>query len=391
MPRATCAPGSSPPPRATAASTECARAAPSPTGTWRSPTSWWRDSAMPWAGSVAAPSKRPRARKTAYPAERRAERGRAARDGVRSGPRLEYEARVNRVVDYIREHLAEELSLAGLARVAAFSPYHFHRVFRAISGETLFSFIHRQRIEKAAGALLSHADESVLAVALDHGFASAASFARAFKTHFDMSATEWRGGGAHRWQARQRRDSNPGKQLRKPRKASPRARPQSGSRERPMSIRVSELPPRHVAYMRYVGPYGAQGIPDLWIKFNKWLEGRGLLTDTRLTLGVGYDDPRITAGEKCRYDACVVVPQNFVPDRWVTAMDVAGGRYAVAEFVGTAHEIEDAWGRVFAAWLPQSAWQPDDRPCFEAYQGNPMVDARAGVFRCQLCLPLRPL
>lgn len=105
--------------------------------------------------------------------------------------RLEYEKRANRVVDHIHEHLAEELSLAALARVAAFSPFHFHRVFRAITGETLFAFIQRLRLERSAGALLAHPDVSVLAVALDHGFSSAATFARAFKGHFGMSATEF--------------------------------------------------------------------------------------------------------------------------------------------------------------------------------------------------------
>lgn len=103
------------------------------------------------------------------------------------GHRLAYETRVDRVIDHIRGHLAEELSLSTLARVAAFSQLHFHRVFRAITGETLFGFIHRLRIEKAAGALLNHPDQSVLEVALDHGFASAATFARAFT----IAATRW--------------------------------------------------------------------------------------------------------------------------------------------------------------------------------------------------------
>jgi AraC-like DNA-binding protein len=84
--------------------------------------------------------------------------------------RPEYQKRVNRVLDHIQEHLADELTLADLARVAAFSPFHFHRVFTAITGETLFGFIQRVRIERAAGALSSHPDQSVLAVALDYGF-----------------------------------------------------------------------------------------------------------------------------------------------------------------------------------------------------------------------------
>src|SRR5262249_24312464 len=92
--------------------------------------------------------------------------------------RAKYEQRVNRVVDHIREHLADELSLVALARLAAFSPFHFHRLFRAITGETLFGFIQRQRVERAGVVLYAHPDLSVLAVGLDHGFSSAATFAR---------------------------------------------------------------------------------------------------------------------------------------------------------------------------------------------------------------------
>jgi AraC family transcriptional regulator len=80
--------------------------------------------------------------------------------------------------------------------VAAFSPFHFHRVFFALTGEAPFAYIHRQRIEKAAGVLAASAAASVLEVALDHGFSSAATFARAFRARFGMSAREWRRGGA---------------------------------------------------------------------------------------------------------------------------------------------------------------------------------------------------
>lgn len=308
--------------------------------------------------------------------------------------RLEYEKRVNRVVDHIRDHLANELSLVGLARVAAFSPFHFHRVFTAITGETLFGFIQRVRIEKAAGALRNHPGQSVLQVALDHGFSSAATFARAFKAHFGMSATEWRRGGAERWRAGRLPERNPGKQLRNPGKARRRGRPDTPRKhteEGTMNVHVRELPAHHVAYMRYVGPYGAHGIPELWAKLRKWMEARDLLSDARITLGVGYDDPSITEAQKCRYDACLVVPQSFQPDKWVNVMDIPGGKYAVSEFRGTAHEIQGAWDRVFSTWLPTSGYEPDDRPCFEVYRGNPTVDAKKGIFRCDLCLPVRSL
>ena len=158
-----------------------------------------------------------------------------------------------------------------------------------------------------------------------------------------------------------------------------------------MTVQVRTLPAHHVAYMRYVGRYGPGGIPDLWGRFRRWMQARDLGGDASVKLGVSYDDPSITAPEKCRYDACVVVPADFAADRWVNLMDVPGGRYAVAAFTGSAHEIENAWDRVFRAWLPDSGYQPEDRPCFELYRGDPETPGKAGALRCDLCLPVRPL
>ena len=297
--------------------------------------------------------------------------------------RLEYEKRVNRVIDHVREHLSEDLSLERLAQVAAFSPFHFHRIFRAITSETLFAFIQRLRLERAAVALIHHRDESVLAVALDHGFSSAATFARAFRGHFGMSATAWRTGGAQRWSKRSKPNRKPSKAKRRGRR---HGSPQT-SKEDTMNVAVRELPRYRVAYMRYVGPYGPHGIPELWKRFRKWME----LGPNSIKLGIGHDDPDVTAPEKCRYDACVVVPESFAGDTWVNVIDVPGGKYAVAEFIGTADKIREAWEALYRSWLPGSGYQPDDRPCLEVYRGNPEVDGRPGTFRCELCVPVRPL
>ncbi|HYE94384.1 MAG TPA: helix-turn-helix domain-containing protein, partial [Terriglobales bacterium] len=223
-----------------------------------------------------------------------------------SRARVEYEHRVNRVIDHIRDHLGDELSLDRLARIAAFSPFHFHRIFRAITGETLFGFVQRIRLERAATALVQRRDESILAIAVDHGFSAPATFARAFRARFGMSATAWRAGGAARWRKR-------GKAIRKPGKASRR-----GTRHRrPMNttanVTVVSLPSYRVAYMRHVGPYGAHGIPELWRRLRVWMGARGLLGANSIMLGIGRDDPEVTAPEQLRYDACVVVPEDFSP------------------------------------------------------------------------------
>jgi AraC family transcriptional regulator len=63
----------------------------------------------------------------------------------------------------------------------------------------------------------------------------------------------------------------------------------------------------------------------------------------------------------------------------------------VTGFHGTAHQIESEWHEVFADWLPGSGYQPDDRACFETYRGAPPSSSKTGAFRCDLCLPVRPL
>jgi AraC family transcriptional regulator len=195
-----------------------------------------------------------------------------------------------------------------------------------------------------------------------------------------MTAMEWRRGGARRWSKRSKANRNPGKAPRRGRRDHAR-----------MNVKVTTLPPHRVAYMRHVGPYGALGIPGLWERFTRWMDTRGLRGADSIKLGIGHDDPEVTAPEKCRYDACVVIPESFQGDRWVNVTEAAGGKYATTQFVGTAHEIRDAWEALYRSWLPGSGYQPDDRPCLEIYRGNPNIDGRPGTFRCELCVPVRPL
>ena len=106
--------------------------------------------------------------------------------------RSEYTRRLNRVLDHISAHLADNLTLEELAQVANFSPYHFHRLFSAWMGETLGDYLRRRRVEIAATRLVAQPRVRVLQVALSVGFGSAEAFARAFKTRFGCSPTLWR-------------------------------------------------------------------------------------------------------------------------------------------------------------------------------------------------------
>src|SRR5580658_9850176 len=106
----------------------------------------------------------------------------------------EYAQRINRVIDYLRVNLDRQVKLKELAKVACFSEFHFHRIFRAVSGETLSNFTNRLRLEKAA-RLLRYSDQSLTDIALDCGFSSSATFSRAFRSGYDTSPSQFRKSG----------------------------------------------------------------------------------------------------------------------------------------------------------------------------------------------------
>jgi AraC family transcriptional regulator len=323
---------------------------------------------------------------------------------------LEYETRVNRVMDHIQAHRAEALSLESLAAVAAFSPFHFHRIFKAMTGETVSEFVQRVRLESAAGALLSRPHSDILEVALDNGFSSASAFARAFKERFGMTASEWRAGGFRGWRKLGQADSKLGQADDKAGKAAPSAILQDSSTssagastnpEEPMipnvnpeprpNVSLLTLPAYRVAYMRNVGLYGAGGgIPALWERLAKWATARDLWTADRVCVGISYDDPTVTDPAKCRYDAGIVVADSFPADGQVNITTIPAGKFAAAHFRGHAHEIGRAW-QDLCGWLPGSGFQPADGPSFELYRGEAAVNASTGIFTCDVCLPVKPL
>lgn len=297
--------------------------------------------------------------------------------------RAEYIARINRVIDHIEAHLDEPLSLDHLARVACFSPYHFHRVFAGVVGETLKQFTTRLRLERAAQKLILNPKESVTEIALGCGFSSSATFARAFRDAFGTSASELRAAGEDGLRKIR-------KTLRKPRKAMQAATghpdsalepdgPDAGGRDGimtttarfkdPIRVEVETLPELFVAYVRHVGPYKGQAelFAGLWGKLMGWVGPRGLIGPDTKMLAVYHDSPEVTDEDKLRTSVCVTVPRETRGEGEIGTMTIAGGKYALLRFEVAQTEYQEAWSYVFCKWLPSSGYQPDDRPCFELY------------------------
>ncbi len=268
----------------------------------------------------------------------------------------DYQERILRTLVYIQAHLDDDLDLDDLARIACFSPYHFHRVFRGLVGEPVQEHVRRLRLERAAHCLKLH-DRPVTDLAFEAGYDSHEAFTRAFHAMFGIPPSQFR--AAHQGAP----DSPSGVHYDDASRYHP---PDYGD---PPPVEVKTLEPQRIAFVRHIGPY--QGVGAAWGKLCAWAGPRGLLGPATRFIGICYDDPQITPPEKIRYDAAIAIGRPVQPEGEIGVTELAGGDYAVATHRGPYETLSRTYQLLLGAWLPQSGRDLRDAPCFEAYLNSP--------------------
>ena len=92
----------------------------------------------------------------------------------------DYVKRILKVLIYIEDHIDEEISIERLAKVSRHSVFHFHRIFHMVVGETVYKYVRRLRLEKAASKL-RYSEHPVTDIAMDTQYDTPSAFTRAFK------------------------------------------------------------------------------------------------------------------------------------------------------------------------------------------------------------------
>lgn len=272
-----------------------------------------------------------------------------------------YEDRILRVLTHIHDHPGGDLSLDALAEVAAMSRFHWHRVFRALTGETCAQAVRRIRLHRAATWLVQ-GGLPLGEVAARAGYPNPGSFSRAFCDAYGSTPAAFRRAG---------RLALPGPAFR------------TGSY--PMfDVTVRDEPSRRLAGLPHKGAYDEIG--RSFEALGAICESRGLWPRTGATVGVYFDSPddmpasdlRSFAGAEFRGD----LPEGL------EEMQLAGGRTAVLTFKGPYSGLAAAYHSLFGNWLPQSGEEPADAPCFEIYLNDPR-DTAPGELVTEICLPLK--
>ena len=100
---------------------------------------------------------------------------------------MNYSNDIERCIEYIEEHIKEEISTKDIARHIGYSVYHFCRVFCLCNGIPVMDYVRGRRLSLARCELLN--DKKIIDVAMEFGFQTASGFSKAFRKEFGYSPT----------------------------------------------------------------------------------------------------------------------------------------------------------------------------------------------------------
>ena len=298
---------------------------------------------------------------------------------------LSYQERLNRVLRHIESHLDDRHDLDALAKIACFSPYHFHRIFTAMTGESVAAYARRLRLQRAT-VQISYSDESITQIAFHAGYDSIDAFSRAFRTQFGMSPSEYRRSG-NPWERAQRQ--TPGAPL------FCNMTPDLP----PLEVNIIKFPAILTVAARYTGAYMESG--PVWEKVFHAMQAHDLLRANTVGYGVTHDNPDVTPPCKCRMEVCFGLPAGMTADTPAVQAVLSteglylksiGGTfdYAATRIKGPYTQLLPAYRSLYGEWLPQSGREPAHEPNFEAYYNNPEATAAQNLLT-SIFVPLKPL
>jgi AraC family transcriptional regulator len=299
---------------------------------------------------------------------------------------IEYSKRMNLAVDYLQNHIEAEFDLKALADAASFSPFHFHRLYTRIMGETPGETLKRIRLEKSLKLLFFNLNESITDIALGCGFSSSSNFSRAFQKYYHCSPRFFRKKGYERCKSVKYENSNAGKVFND-------MKCYNRYKELNKKVFLKNIPDYHYAYIRHYGAYGRPGPGGAWEKIKNQADKYGLSRGGYLQIVVIHDYPGITPDEKCRLDTGITLEkrQTWLPfNTSLNLGKIKGGRYAVIGYEGPVSGIKSFCSDFFDNWLPFSGYQPDDKPLLNIFRKG-HNDPEDEKLISDICVPVRQL
>ncbi len=278
----------------------------------------------------------------------------------------DYKNRINRVFEFIDENLESDLSLNAVSEIAFFSPFHFHRVFKFVTGETLNEYVTRRRIEKSALDLL-HKNITTTGVAHKYGFSDNSSYSRTFKKYFGVSPTVFKKQNPNRHSKIRQLKSKNGQEYPDYEKYICIIDNLKKWTKMNAKIEIRETPELHLAGVTHVG---VNGIENAFEKLMKWAIPKGFLKNPEAKMGrIFYDSFKVTAPDKVRMSIFLTTYEPFETENEINKLMINKGKCIVGRFEITPNEFEKSWTSLFI-WMNENGYKKGIENPFEIYYND---------------------
>jgi len=272
--------------------------------------------------------------------------------------------RVNEVLFYIHGDIQKNFLVEELSSSVAMSPFHFNRIFKEVTGESLHAYIKRVKLEHAANLLLFNPDATITHIMHEVGFSSNASFSQAFKENLGVTPTKWREVD----KANEYRDYT--------------------FAHKPLDVKICSMPSFEVAYVRHKG-YD-RSIKMAWLKLQEWSLRHDINFSQQCMIGLHHSNPRFVESTQCHYVACLELPsyKKFYRSAEVGVMRIPQTFCAVFSLQGKYGDLKKYMDVIYHEWLPQSDYEKASLPSFAVYRQNHFINADE-TFDLDFCVPVR--
>ncbi|MFZ6862846.1 AraC family transcriptional regulator [Undibacterium sp. Ji67W] len=262
---------------------------------------------------------------------------------------LSYERRLLRVTNYVHEHLDEELDLNKLAEIACMSPYHWHRVYQGVFGESVVAMVKRLRLQRAA-TLLARTTTPIEEIGALSGYPNLQSFTRIFSAVYGMPPARFRKEG----------------------RCLPSLSQQQLRSDLMFPVEIRNTNELSLICVPHTGSY--MGISQAFDTLNACVSSRQLYTPATRWIGIFLDDPATVDETRLRSFACITAPESMpapILDAPLIHKQLTAGKYAVLRYKGPYSEMQPVYQWFCGVWFPASGYEIADVPPFEDYLNNP--------------------
>lgn len=272
---------------------------------------------------------------------------------MRTDTKNSYLESINKAISFIESNSTNDIQLKDIAAQANLSQYHFHRVFKSLTGDTAKDFLTRLRLEKAA-LKLKHSQSDIGQIAFDCGYQNHETFTRAFKDYFGLTPLDYRNSIVELTANKQNEYGKANIDL------------NALNVQGPV---IKTIPDLHLAYIRHTGSYDKVGSSFQKLMF--WAATHLVLKLKPVTIGIVHDNPDLTVEEYIRFDACVLLSKEMRANGEIGYKKIEGGKFAVFTYKGAYEAFYPVYDYIYNVCLFDNKFDLADKPALEWYIKSP--------------------